>query len=663
MRHTSRGSIRHRPLTADRRRVSPLHGTVVAVVSLLFPCVVAASPAHAVSFPTVSWPSSWTNPLQSGGSFTLTTKWGALSAGCKNADRTNGATYYLDSGTTAHTGIDMNRADGQVVVSIGAGQVVDNGQPWGSANGSVVTVQYATNVGETFVVVYGHLYTDVATLGTISAGQKIGRVRNAGTGAHLHLGVRPGAWNDVVPGGASASTVDGNGNCTFNSAGTLDPLSYLGARSQAPGNQVPRPILSVVPSFNASAPAPAGLLGEEDQTLSFSAMASTDPDGTVASVRWDFGDGSVATGHTTFHSWPVTGSFLVSLTVTDNLGATASTAVRITVETRPAALRLRNGDMAIFVRATDAALWETRLTPTGAQTPFRSLGGTGVASTAAAIELSDGIHLFVRGTDSYLYEQIESANGQLSGWINRGGGGVASTPTVFLDSTGRLLVTVRGTDQHAWIWSRSVNGAISWSDAGGGGVATASAIRELSPGVLELFAAATDRALWTRTWTAPNDSSRWRSLGGTGVASAPSVLTDHGFQTEVYVVGTDRHAWEIYRQAGASQWSSWTDWGGGGVIAGALSPVERSSTPRAVDLFTNATDSNGWSRSWTPTENFASWSSLGGGGVRSSVVAVRAADGSVLVLTKGSDRHLWSQVVRDGTSLGPWVDRSGGGLQ
>ncbi len=86
----------------------------------------------APKYPTVGWPAGWVNPVQGGGQFTLTTKWGAFSLGCKNADKTNGSTYYLDKGLKAHTGIDMARGEKLEVVAIADGTVVDNGQPWGA---------------------------------------------------------------------------------------------------------------------------------------------------------------------------------------------------------------------------------------------------------------------------------------------------------------------------------------------------------------------------------------------------------------------------------------------------------------------------------------------------------------------------------------------------
>jgi hypothetical protein len=60
------------------------------------------------------------------------------------------------------------------------------------------------------------------------------------------------------------------------------------------------------------------------QVVTFDASASKDPDGQVVDYQWDLGDGATATGKTTTHSFSLPGSYTVTLTVTDNEGATGS---------------------------------------------------------------------------------------------------------------------------------------------------------------------------------------------------------------------------------------------------------------------------------------------------------------------------------------------------
>jgi PKD repeat protein len=61
-----------------------------------------------------------------------------------------------------------------------------------------------------------------------------------------------------------------------------------------------------------------------DESISFNAAESHDPDGTIVSYSWDFGDGTTATGVTVSHAYSDNGLYSVTLTVTDNDGATAS---------------------------------------------------------------------------------------------------------------------------------------------------------------------------------------------------------------------------------------------------------------------------------------------------------------------------------------------------
>ena len=55
----------------------------------------------------------------------------------------------------------------------------------------------------------------------------------------------------------------------------------------------------------------------------FSGSVSLDPDGTIVSFDWDFGDGDTASGEELNHTYTDEGSYTATLTVTDNGGATA----------------------------------------------------------------------------------------------------------------------------------------------------------------------------------------------------------------------------------------------------------------------------------------------------------------------------------------------------
>ncbi len=70
-------------------------------------------------------------------------------------------------------------------------------------------------------------------------------------------------------------------------------------------------------------------------TINFNGTASSDPDGTIVSYSWDYGDGSTGRGLLASHSYSTPGSYTIKLTVTDNSGTTASSTSVISVQASP----------------------------------------------------------------------------------------------------------------------------------------------------------------------------------------------------------------------------------------------------------------------------------------------------------------------------------------
>jgi hypothetical protein len=72
-----------------------------------------------------------------------------------------------------------------------------------------------------------------------------------------------------------------------------------------------------------------------DQTITFDASASNDPDGSITKYEWDWNnDGTYEnsyTASTTTHTWSQNGSYPVKLQVTDNSGATNTKTLSVTV--------------------------------------------------------------------------------------------------------------------------------------------------------------------------------------------------------------------------------------------------------------------------------------------------------------------------------------------
>ncbi|MBU2502286.1 PKD domain-containing protein, partial [bacterium] len=79
--------------------------------------------------------------------------------------------------------------------------------------------------------------------------------------------------------------------------------------------------------------------GEKGVAVSFTSAGSYDPDGSIVSYLWAFGDGGTSTAAHPGHTYTTTGTFTVTLTVTDDQGAqhTDTTSVSVVDTTPPSA--------------------------------------------------------------------------------------------------------------------------------------------------------------------------------------------------------------------------------------------------------------------------------------------------------------------------------------
>ena len=71
--------------------------------------------------------------------------------------------------------------------------------------------------------------------------------------------------------------------------------------------------------------------GQLAQAINFSSSGSFDPDGTISSYHWNFGDGTSANAQNPSHVYQASGFFTATLTVTDNAGLLASATASVTL--------------------------------------------------------------------------------------------------------------------------------------------------------------------------------------------------------------------------------------------------------------------------------------------------------------------------------------------
>ena len=130
-------------------------------------------------------------------------------------------------------------------------------------------------------------------------------------------------------------------NTDGSNATLLGGYTYLGANQS--------------PQVTITASATSGLA---PVSISLTANAS-DSDGSIATYFWDFGDGQTSTVATTSHVYQTPGTFIARVTVTDNLGATATASVTINVSAPTLGVRVLspNGGEAFVFSSTCNISW------------------------------------------------------------------------------------------------------------------------------------------------------------------------------------------------------------------------------------------------------------------------------------------------------------------
>jgi PKD repeat protein len=143
-----------------------------------------------------------------------------------------------------------------------------------------------------------------------------------------------------------------------------------------------RTVTVTAPAPN-QAPVAAFTATTSDLAASFTAAASSDPDGSIAGYAWNFGDGTTGTGVTASRTYAAAGTYSVTLAVTDNNGATTSLTKSVTVTAPPVATTIAEDGFERTVSngwgsATTGGAWVV----SGAASALAVTGGAGQVTLA-----------------------------------------------------------------------------------------------------------------------------------------------------------------------------------------------------------------------------------------------------------------------------------------
>ncbi|MBV5329493.1 MAG: PKD domain-containing protein [Chlorobium sp.] len=171
----------------------------------------------------------------------------------------------------------------------------------------------------------------------------------AGSTAATGATIATYAWSFGDGSSATGATV----SHAFTAAGTYSTtLTVTDSKGLTSAASTPIVITAPPATVNKAPTAVASatpLTGTAPLTVTFDASGSTDSDGTIASYAWNFGDGGSASGKTVTHTYITEASFVASLQVTDNQGATGTSSTTITVQVKPqaAALNVEMGEIPV----------------------------------------------------------------------------------------------------------------------------------------------------------------------------------------------------------------------------------------------------------------------------------------------------------------------------
>jgi chitodextrinase len=165
--------------------------------------------------------------------------------------------------------------------------------------------------------------------------------------------------------------------------------------------------------------------------LTFNGSRSYDPDGTIASYAWSFGDGGTGTGSVVNHAYTTAGTYTATLTVTDNLGATDTDTAQVNVQVATLGAFAWSRDFGGPALSDAAISHGVAVDGSGNAVVTGEFTGT-VGFGGGSLTSAGDVDIFV----------VKYSSAGVYAWSKRfGGTGTDRGYGVAVDSTGNVLVT------------------------------------------------------------------------------------------------------------------------------------------------------------------------------------------------------------------------------
>lgn len=274
-------------------------------------------------------------------------------------------------------------------------------------------------------------------------------------------------------------------------------------------------------------------------TVSVNGSASSDPDGSISSYTWAFGDGGTATGATASHTYAASGTYSISLTVRDNSGASSSTSRNVTVSS--GGNQSPSASFTTSVSGLSAAVnGSASSDPDGSISSYNwdfDDGGTATGATAQHTYAAAGtytITLIVTDNDGATASTTRTVT------VNSTPGGALAS-----DAFGRTLSSGWGTADAGGTWA--LNGSSSYFSVGNGvGTMNLAASRGPSAYLPGVSSTAADSAVTVSLDKIGNGGGTFLGLTGRRVAG-------NEYRGKIKVASNGAVTLQITRLAGGSE--------------------------------------------------------------------------------------------------------------